>query len=187
MNVLEKIHDEHVAMGALFQAFEMLLDEVRAGKTPDYKLLANMLDYIIREPEEMHHPKEDKYLFPLLVENDPLSKELVDQLETQHVEGKKHIGSLSQAFVKFYSIGIGAFNEFDSLALSYIKFANQHIVLEEKELLPRARMLLNEDDLTRLGDLYNQGDDKPDGDFRNLFKVVANKLPAPLGLGKRWL
>ncbi len=185
MNTLDTIHEEHATMLAIYQALGHLLDEIKAGATPDWKLLATLLDYVLREPEELHHPREDRYLFPMLSEREPASRALVERLSSQHDEGREQMGALAAAFIRYQSRGGEGFETFERTARRYAEAAVAHIALEEHDLLPLARKVLTATDLAELDRLYREDGAQPAGEFRELFKKLAHRLPSPYGFGGR--
>ncbi len=183
MNTIETIHDEHATMLAIYQAIGHVLDEIAAGALPDWRLLSMMLDYVIHEPEELHHPREDRLLFPLLMERDAACRALIEKLSAQHAEGHEQVGALAGAFIRFLSRGREGFAAFEEAARRYIAAAERHIMLEEHELLPLARKVLSAEDLDELDRRYRADGAQPASAFRELFKEVANRLPDPYGFG----
>ncbi len=184
MKAIEIIHDEHLSMAAVYQAMDRLLDGVASKKiAPDFQLLANMLDYIIREPEQLHHPKEEKSLFPRLLNRDGDCRELLERLGRQHHESYNQSRDLCAAFIRYLSQGEAGFGFFEKAARSYTYFGMKHIELEERELLPALRTRLTEADWRDIDAEFSTSLCGKSGEFSSLFTRVVSMLPAPLGVG----
>lgn len=184
MKAIERLHDEHLSMAAIFQALDRLLDGIASQKiAPDFQLLASMLDYIIREPEQLHHPKEDSCLFPVLLKRNERCRDLVDKLEREHHESRNQIKGLSTAFIQYQSQGEAGFAHFESAARTYIHFGIKHIELEERELLPALRDTLTQADWNAIDAEFCAHVTGENGEFSALFTKVVSMLPAPLGVG----
>lgn len=184
MKAIEILHDEHLSMAAMFGALNQLLDGIAAKKmAPDYQLLAAMLDYLIREPEQLHHPKEDQYLFPALLRRDEDSRALLEKLEHEHSEGQIRVKDLANAFIRYQSQGDIAFKVFEDKVRMYTHYGLRHISLEERELLPALRAKLTSEDWQEIDREFETNMTGVNGEFRSLFTKVVHKLPAPLGVG----
>ena len=71
----------------------------------------------------------------------------------------------------------------------YADFYFQHMMLEEKQVLPLAERVLTGEDWAALDAAFAANRDpltghKPEDDYRALFSRIVNALPAPLGLGE---
>ncbi len=187
MKTIDIIHDEHRALAAVLQALRFVVEGTRSGKLqPDFRLLAAMVDYITLVPEEVHHPKEDGYLFPKLRSRSQKAGELIATLEQQHRDGARMTQALLQALIHYQSVGAAGFAAFDALAQAYLDFNWQHLRLEEGELLPLAREVLSEDDWRELDAEFSANFNPytgAAGEFAELFHKIVNLTPAPYGLG----
>ena len=72
MKTIDIIHDEHRALAAVLQGLGFVVKGIREARfAPDFRLLTAMIDYITQVPEKVHHPKEDRFLFPRLRSRSP--------------------------------------------------------------------------------------------------------------------
>lgn len=187
MKTIDIIHAEHRALAAVLQALRFVVGEIRGGKLqPDFRLLAAMVDYITQVPEKVHHPKEDKYLFPMLRRRSPRAAALIDVLEAQHTEGYRMTVALLQALIHYQSVGAAGFAAFDALLREYLDFNWKHLKQEEAELLPLAREALTDADWQELDAEFSANFDPyagAEGEFNDLFHRIVSLTPAPRGLG----
>ena len=187
MKSFDIIHGEHRALGAVLQALQFVLGEIRAARlAPDFGLLSAMVRYISEVPEKVHHPKEDHYLFTMLRARSQTAAKLIDELEQQHATGSRMTAELSQALERYRQQGQDAFADFDALCARYLDFNRQHLKLEETQLLPLARQALREDDWAEIDSAFAANFDPyadAAGEFHALFARIVNLTPAPYGLG----
>ena len=67
MKSITVIRNEHQAMAAMLHALLSLVHGIRERRLrPNFELLGAMIYYVDTFPEQLHHPKEDQWLFRLL-------------------------------------------------------------------------------------------------------------------------
>lgn len=191
MQAISIIRSEHRNLGAVLYSLEQLLTRIDAGKHPDFAVFHGLLTYIDRFLNRFHHPKEDLYLFPRLLERSPASAELIDRLERQHREGEALFVNLLKALSAYEFCGDGEFSDFRSSLLAYTTFEREHALLEENELLPMAQDSLQAADWMEIDAAFSANRDPMFGEqaqdeFSALLQNLVNSLPAPLGLGDSW-
>jgi branched-chain amino acid transport system ATP-binding protein len=187
MKTIDVIHREHQAIAAVLQALEFVVGKIADGKLePDFRLLASMLDYITRVPEQVHHPKEDRFLFPPLASRSPEAARIVALLEQEHVDGYRMTGAVALALIHYISVGAPGFAAFAASIREYVAFNWTHLNREEGELLPLARRVLAPDDWAAIDAEFERNCDPyagAEGEFAELFRRIVNLTPAPYGLG----
>ncbi|UUZ68301.1 hemerythrin domain-containing protein [Polaromonas sp. P2-4] len=147
-----------------------------------------MLYYIREYPEQVHHPKEDQYLFARLRDRTSKLDETLAELESQHTQGEALVRELERALTRYELEGSSAFLAFRDLVEKYAKFYFSHMRLEEEVILPAARRLLTPEDWTVV-DAAFAGNRDPfagadlKGGLEKLFLLIVNIIPAPDGLG----
>jgi hemerythrin-like domain-containing protein len=64
-NAIQTIRDEHRSISAVLHGLRYLAKQmVDSPVQPDFAVFRAMIRYIDEFPERLHHPKEEKYLFP---------------------------------------------------------------------------------------------------------------------------
>ncbi len=187
MKAIDIIHDEHRALAAVLKAMEFTVAGIGGGRFPaDFRLLSMLVDYIVRVPEEGHHPKEDDVLFPLARRFCPEVEPILDELERQHANGREHLLELAMALIHYQAIGEAGHAPFADVVGRYLAFNWAHIELEETKLLPLLRERL--DTAAReIVDAAFAANADPwrgiDDAFTGLFSAIVAATPAPMGLG----
>jgi hemerythrin-like domain-containing protein len=183
------IKDEHRSFAAVLQGLTWLTLEIGAARmTPDFELFDAILRYIVAFPEKLHHPKEDAYIYAKLRERLPLERPLVDELEAEHVQGRKFIADLADAVARYRETGGTGFPAFDAAVGAYVEFHWAHMRKEEDVALPLALKALTAQDWEAIDAAFESNDDPLVGleagkETRELFRRIVNLAPPPIGVG----
>jgi len=189
MKALRIIRDEHRALAAVLHGLLYLVRQTRdKGAPPNYPVLSAMLYYIDAFPERFHHPKEDRYLFPLLRARAPDSAAVLDALATEHRTGAEKLRSLMQAFVRYREAGEPEFMPFAEAVEAYAEFHWSHMRTEETKVLPAAERCLTTGDWEAIDAAFTGHTDpmlgvEPGVQWSQLFTRIANLAPPPIGVG----
>jgi len=191
MRAITIIKNEHKSLGAALFTLEQLIAEIDAGKHPEFSAFHGLFTYIDRFLDRYHHPKENNYLFPKLLERAPDTEEIVSLLGQQHHEGELLFVDMLKALSAYEFTGAEEYPQFRDRVLGYIEFERQHARTEEKEILPRAREVLTPSDWEQIDAAFGENRDpmfssEQETDFSRLLHELVNRLPAPLGLGEKW-
>ena len=191
MRAIKIIKSEHRNLGAVLYSLEKLIDEVDAGKQPEFAMFHGLFTYIDRFLDHYHHPKENNFLFPRLLKRAPQCEALVRELGQQHIEGEILFVDMLKALSAWEFSAQENYAAFRQAVLGYVAFERDHALTEERELLPRAREALTDEDWEVIDAAFAENEDpmfglKWDNEFSQLFSQLVNRLPAPLGLGEVW-
>ena len=191
MRAISIIKSEHKNLGAVLYSLEKLVEEIEAGKQPEFPVFHGLLTYIDRFLDRYHHPKEDRYLFPALLNRAPESESLLHKLGLQHTQGEILFVSMLKALSAYEFSGAEEFPNFRDRVLKYCEFERDHAMLEEREVLPLAESALHEEDWKQIDAAFGENADPMfdsgwDNEFSTLFENLVSRLPAPLGLGEVW-
>ena len=185
------IHDEHRSISAVLSGLKSMAQMAQGGKLrPEFKAFRAMIYYIDAFPERMHHPKEDAHLFARLLQRDPGARELIDGLQSEHIEGARLVRDLEHALLAYEQNWPRRGDEFGATVEAYAQFHWNHMRREEEELLPRAERALLESDWAAIAAAF-AGNEDPiadlrEKDFATLFQRIVALAPEPVGLGERW-
>jgi branched-chain amino acid transport system ATP-binding protein len=191
MRALTIIKSEHQNLAAVLFSLEHLIGEIENDKHPDFSVFHGLFTYIDRFLDRYHHPKENSYLFPAVLARAPDTEDLIQELGRQHSEGEVLFVEMLKALSAYEFSGASEFPGFRDCLLKYTAFERHHALLEENELLPRAREVLKASDWETIDAAFGDNQDPMFGDqwdseFSALFARLVNSLPTPLGLGDAW-
>jgi len=186
---LEILRSEHRSIRAVLDAMGHFAKRgLEGGPVPEPRVFRAMLVYIDVFAERVHHPKEERALFPLLRYRSPAAAAILDRLESDHARGAASVHALEQAFIRWEESGASHFAPFAREVARFASFYHDHLRVEERDLLPLAERFLTQEDWRRVNASFEEGADPLDGpgderDLRKLFTRIAAITPAPLGLG----
>lgn len=195
------IRDEHHRYGAVLDLVRHLLCAQGASeRTIDIGLLILAFDYVAEFIATYHHPKEDKYLFPLTCLRAPEAATILDELARQHIEGDRMLTALRVRLEGLeHRPSADGFARFKRDAMAYIDFEGRHAMKETSEVLPIAERALTAADWAEIDAAFENNDDpvfgkSPRQKFERMISALANRAPAPFGYasastpvtGARW-
>jgi hemerythrin-like domain-containing protein len=178
------LKDEHLAIASVLFGLRAATRRIRAGASPDFRLLRALVDYVVAFPERLHHPKEERHLFAALVARCREAKPLVAALEAEHAEGAARIAVLVDALVGYAAGDAAAFPAFADAVESYVEFHWRHMAKEEDVLLPLAQRHLATEDWASIAAAFRENDNplsglRPREDAGDLFRRILDLMPAP--------
>lgn len=190
---LSVIQGEHRAMSAVIDALHHVADEIaKRDLAPDYKMLWSILYYIDQYPETHHHPNEERVLFPRIRARTHDIDATLDELGRQHAGGRPHLDMLRNLLGRMEADIPGAREAFAAKAAEYAQFHQRHMILEEREVLPKAREVLNDDDWVAVAAQFNAEPDPLSSGavngnawFREFYRHLVALVPEPWGVGQR--
>lgn len=187
---LQIIRDEHASLAAMLQSMRMLVDKGPGdGRKPFFDVVRAMLFYIDEYPERLHHPKESNLLFPKVVKASPKVLGAIDRLERDHMYSEKAARELQHLLLSWELLGASRRAAFDEAFQKYVDFYLDHMRLEEDVILPEAEKTLSAQEWAEIDAAFEQNADPltgkypPKAEYENLFSLIVQRAPAPIGLG----
>jgi hemerythrin-like domain-containing protein len=188
------IQDEHRSLAAVIYGMKRRVAEAKAGAAGlDHDFFGRLVGYIHDYPEKRHHPKEEESLHRLLRERGDAGRELMHQVEAQHLQEYRLASALHEAWTASGAGASGVDPKLAALDAAVEAFAAhvwEHMRLEEETLLPLAMQVLKPDDWKEIAETFEGNRDPGFGewteaDFRHHFTSVANEAKLPqAALGK---
>jgi hemerythrin-like domain-containing protein len=136
---------EHAQFVRLLAIFERQLDRFRAGEAPDYGLMQDIVQYLRDYADCFHHPREDA-AFARLAARDGSAREIVQRLAQEHRVLAEAGATLLERLRELGSDALMPRGTVEAAAATYLLSYRHHIDSEEREVMPLARQLLDEDD-----------------------------------------
>jgi len=186
---LKIIRDEHASLAAMLQSMRMLVDKGPGeSRRQFFEVLRAMLFYIDEYPERLHHPKESNLLFPKVIRVSKKVMGAIDKLERDHQYSEKAARELQHLLLAWELLGPSRREAFGQAFKKYMDFYLEHMHLEESVILPEAEVVLSEADWTEMDAAFEKNADPltgnypPPAEFEQLFSLIVQRAPAPIGL-----
>jgi nucleotide-binding universal stress UspA family protein/hemerythrin-like domain-containing protein len=149
------ILDEHRAIAAVCNGLRGMATQLRTGAAVDLAFLDAMLHYLRNFSDELHHPKEEQYLFARLAGRSVELDDVLAVLAREHSDGADQLAQLEERVGQCR--GDATRRAAQALAADLDDFVDaqwRHLSAEEKIVLPAARRQLNEVDWQQIGDAF---------------------------------
>lgn len=183
---IRTLKDEHLAIASVLFGLQSAVGRVRErGAAPDFPLLRALLDYVVAFPERLHHPKESRYLFAALARQSAHARDLIDELEAEHVRGATLIDGL-RSLLEAYARDGSKLDAFARAVDDYVRFHWRHMEKEEGVLLPLATKHLAAADWERIAAAFRENDNplrglRPKKELDALFERILGLMPPAPG------
>jgi hemerythrin-like domain-containing protein len=148
MKTAERIaswHADHVHFARLLDLLDRQLEEFRAGGTPRYDLMQDIVYYMTHYSDVVHHPKED-IVFDIVKARNPALARSVDELAWEHGILRQTGEQLARDLDDIVNGSIEPRERMARAAREYIACMRGHMNVEEAEILPAAQLVLRNDD-----------------------------------------
>ncbi|MCP3710103.1 hemerythrin domain-containing protein [Paraburkholderia sp. CNPSo 3274] len=145
-------------------------------------LMRAMLYYIHEFPEQVHHPKEEQYLFARLRERTDEIDAVIDELRHQHEEGKLRIRALDRALTRYELAGVVMLPALHDSVYGYADFYANHRHLEESVILPGAQRYLTVADWAEIDEAFGANRDpfeslETEDSLDDLYRLIVQTMP----------
>jgi hemerythrin-like domain-containing protein len=159
-SAIQVILAEHKRLASIVSGITRLLDSMpsRSGSSGTM-LMRAMLYYIHEFPEQIHHPKEEQYLFARLRGRTGDFDAVLDELRRQHEEGDRRVRSLERALTRYELAGAPMLSALRAEANAYADFYAAHRDLEESTILPAAQRYLTAADWVEIDEAFGANRD----------------------------
>jgi hemerythrin-like domain-containing protein len=177
------ILSEHRRLTSIVSGMQRVVDAMPAcAGTSGVMLLRAMLYYIQEFPEQVHHPKEERYLFARLREHTDEFDAIINKLEHQHEEGALRIRELERTLTRFELAGVGMLPALRKAVHEYADFYGNHRHLEESVILPGAQHYLTIDDWVEIDEAFGANRDpfeslENEDDLDDLYRLIVQTMP----------
>ena len=185
MQAIQIIQDEHRKLWRVASTVNIVADEMDAGSAVPAPFFHAVFDYIEGFIDKAHHPKEDDFLFRLLRLRTDRADAILAKLEAGHQQGPATLQALRSSLSRASQ---GHCSEFTQALRTYTKYQEEHIRVEERDVMPLAREVLTADDWIEIDKAFLANEDPLFGqqaneEYRELYHRIVALAPESVGLG----
>jgi len=182
-SAIQVILSEHRRLTSIVSGMLRVVDDMTARPGASGTMLLRAMLYYIQEfPEQVHHPKEERYLFARLREHTDEFDSVLDELGHQHAEGQQRIRSLERALTRYELGGIGMLPALRDEVYGYADFYTNHRHLEESVILPGAQRYLSVADWVEIDEAFGANRDpfeslETEDNLDDLYTLIVQTMP----------
>ena len=176
MNPIFDIRGEHYAIAIILKAMKKLAVDMKKGKFIDSYRIVQILDFLHTYTEYCHYEKEEKSLYPALLEYDiPWTIETINHLIGEHKVAHTYIKEIDNLFQEYLS---GNAHITDSLSISilrYVELEEKHIKTVDNVILPLCERVFDNEKLKCIAVDFKKIQDQNVGHLKYLeyYKLLA--------------
>lgn len=183
---MRRIKAEHRALARVIGAMQALVARHResSGRFDD-ELFEAMAKYVEDVPDRVHHPKEDRVLFPAVADHGASGRALVQELEREHARGAPMLAELRRALQAFRRGDENSLNRLATAVDEFAEFYWMHMRKEEQQLLPFAVEHLTAGEWSDVERAFSDNRDPVfdaalTEEYRQLYQRILELTPRPL-------
>ncbi len=140
--LMDELRLDHRNMAIVLELMDAVVEEMEAGKDPDFELLEEIMRYMTVYPDAVHHPKEDIVYAKLRSKRPDLAEDL-DHVPEDHRQIAE-LGALLRSEVEAVNAGAAVRRQkmIDDAA-AYVTRLRNHMRWEEEDLFSRIDLMLD--------------------------------------------
>jgi len=140
--LMTELREDHRNMTIVLNLLDELVEQMDAGKDPDFELFDEIMRYMTVYPDAVHHPKEDIVYEQLRAARPDLAEDL-DHVPDDHSD-IAHLGSLLRDEVEAVNAGAAVRrNKMIEDTVAYVMRLRNHMQWEEEDLFRRIDKMLD--------------------------------------------
>lgn len=179
MDIMKQLGADHGNVAQMLDILDRQLDNVHEMKSTDFDLMRDVMYYMTRYPDRVHHPLEDLVIHKL-IDHDPSFRELGENILREH----KGLAEKGEAFLEMLvQVTDGAMvlrEDIEAAGRDYVAFLRAHMQKEDERLFPLAERTLKHQDWKEIGRAIERRHDPVfgpmvDDQFRALYDFIQQQ------------
>jgi hemerythrin-like domain-containing protein len=137
MNPTFDLKGEHAAITIIITAMKKLEFDMRIGKFIDSYRIIQIIDFLHTFTENCHYEKEEKSLYPALLDQDILwTVDTINHLISEHNAAHIYINEIDILFQEYLSGNTHVIDNLTSSMIKYVELEENHIKIVDNVILP---------------------------------------------------
>lgn len=182
MTLIEQLHQDHINLSRLLEVMEMKIQKLKAGDSPNFQLLSELVEYIGNYADQFHHPREDLMYHYFESRDAELDKNL-DACERQHSDLKTLSREVTETVDAVMHDAVIPMSEFIDRLETFVQRERAHINFEEQTIFPAINAVAKSGDWQALEQELPQPEDPLFGEkqgesYRELYRAMMQEVTA---------
>ncbi len=136
---------DHSNFAKLLELLESEILAIEVGKTPDFRLLQDIMRYMTQYPDRFHHPRED-LIFTQLLKRDPGVRDDIEDLLEEHISIRLAGQDFNRLLRTSAVDSVDAREQLGTSGYAYIRALREHMLKEERMLFALAKEIFTKED-----------------------------------------
>lgn len=175
-NVIEQLHADHENMCSLLAILERELDVVEKAGNANFAIMRDVMEYLTRYSDKVHHPMED-LVYARLADRSPGARTALAPIPEQHERIARESVRLLETLAMIADGGMSLRAGILRAGRHYVADLRTHIEMEERHLFPLALRTLEPSDLAEVERILGEQRDPVfaevvEADFRDLYAHI---------------
>ncbi len=179
--IISELRRDHTNIEKLLVLLETEVRRLAEPGAIGFRLMLDIMDYVMNYPDLYHHPRED-LVFAKLLQRVPESRAVVEDLIEEHKLISEKMRTLAGALDETLHALERQRDDIVELAHDYSTFLRRHLEKEETEVFPMAIAALTEEDWVELDKPLSTNDPLFGGMvhvvYRNLHRQIVERAVA---------
>jgi hemerythrin-like domain-containing protein len=174
--VIDRLHTDHANMSSLLDILDRELAVVADAGNADFEIMRDVMNYLTRYSDAVHHPMED-VVYARLAERSAKARKDLAPIPEHHERIAAESRTLFDTLAMIADGGMMLREDILAAGRAYVADLRKHIEMEEQYLFPLAEETLDDNDLREVERLLDEQKDPVFGevveaDFRNLYDYI---------------
>jgi len=174
--VIDRLHTDHANMSSLLDILDRELDVVEQAGNADFEIMRDVMHYLTRYSDAVHHPMED-LVYARLADRSPKARKALAPIPEHHERIEVESRELFDTLSMIADGGMSLRADILAAGRTYVADLRKHIEMEELHLFPMAERTLDDQDLEEVARTLEAQKDPLFGplveaDFRNLYDHI---------------
>lgn len=179
-NVIDRLRADHQHMGLLLDVLERELDIVEKAGNADFAIMRDVMQYLTRYSDKVHHPMED-LVYARLVDRSPKARQDLASVPEQHERIVRDSALLLDTVSMIADGGMTLRAAILRAGRRYVADLRKHIEMEEAHLFPLVLRILDRADLAEVARILDEQKDPVFGDvveadFQVLYAHIRGEM-----------
>jgi hemerythrin-like domain-containing protein len=180
MTVMDRLHADHANMASLLDILDRELDIVEKAGNADFEIMRDVMEYLTRYSDRVHHPMED-LVYARLADRSTKARAELAEVPEQHERIAAESRSLLETVSMIADGGMTLRTDILAAGRRYVADLRRHMEMEERYLFPMAERTLDQEDLSEVARILDEQKDPVFGDvveddFKRLYQHIQEEL-----------